>query len=308
MASCWEVLGIERTTNIMAIKRAYAKQAALCHPEDNPEGFSLLHEAYLDAMARAKKNEKPTLEVREHERAVPTDSESTPQPPPRFHFPSAVPEQHREEPSPSRSSTPAASMTFPKPTLQTQQEQPIPRVQTEEVKKPSGWTAPFPKPLTQDIAATAARESFDSALATVRLDSSRRTILELLEETRKAFPQSIRKKPWEYIITRPEFSDVRLDAVFLKELLTFMRNRKLATGFWPVWADAYSTEFTRLPNEHDTPGNSQSSTEDTVSLLFQIKQTIDKQLADQSKEGADENSWRTRIGTFFTRKRDTDSQ
>ena len=307
MASCWKVLCIERTTDIMAIKRAYAKQAALCHPEDNPEGFSLLHKAYIEALAGAKKTEERGLEVRDHERAVPTASEPTSSPPPSFHFPIAVPEEYRNvEPSPSRSVTPAVSMTFPKPTLQTRQEQSIPRAQTEETE-PSGWTAPFPKPLTQGVAATAARESFNSALATVRLDSSRRTILELLEETRKAFPQSIRRTPWEYITARPEFADVRLDAVFLEKLLTFMQNRRVAIGFWSVLTDAYSAEFARLPNEHDTPGNSQLSTECTTPLLLEIKQTIDRQLADQSKEGATENSWRAKMGAFFTRKQNPNS-
>ena len=52
--SCWEILGIEATTEIKVIKKAYAKRSKEIHPEDHPEEFMQLHDAYEQAMAFAK--------------------------------------------------------------------------------------------------------------------------------------------------------------------------------------------------------------------------------------------------------------
>lgn len=46
MSSPWEILGIEPTRDLRAIKRAYAAQAARLHPEEHPEEFRQLREAY----------------------------------------------------------------------------------------------------------------------------------------------------------------------------------------------------------------------------------------------------------------------
>ncbi|HEX3046264.1 MAG TPA: J domain-containing protein [Bacillota bacterium] len=50
----WEILGIEPTTEIVAIKKAYAGQLKLHHPEDDPQGFQCLREAYDSALKLAK--------------------------------------------------------------------------------------------------------------------------------------------------------------------------------------------------------------------------------------------------------------
>lgn len=52
--SCWDVLGIEATGNVRAIKRAYARSIAQYHPEDDPEGFQVVQEAYEHALAYAQ--------------------------------------------------------------------------------------------------------------------------------------------------------------------------------------------------------------------------------------------------------------
>ena len=44
--SKWKLLGIEPTTDIRQIKKAYAKALKLCSPEENPIKFQKLREAY----------------------------------------------------------------------------------------------------------------------------------------------------------------------------------------------------------------------------------------------------------------------
>lgn len=50
----WAVLGISPTTDITAIKQAYAARAKEWHPEDHPEEFRELRNAYRIAVAYAK--------------------------------------------------------------------------------------------------------------------------------------------------------------------------------------------------------------------------------------------------------------
>lgn len=50
----WEVLGIEPTDKLSDIKKAYAKNLRLHHPEEDPEGFQKLTEAYAAASEYVK--------------------------------------------------------------------------------------------------------------------------------------------------------------------------------------------------------------------------------------------------------------
>ncbi|HEX3029193.1 MAG TPA: J domain-containing protein, partial [Clostridia bacterium] len=50
----WEVLGIEPTNEVSAIKKAYAAKLKLHHPEDDPEGYQRLREAYDSAIKMSK--------------------------------------------------------------------------------------------------------------------------------------------------------------------------------------------------------------------------------------------------------------
>lgn len=50
----WEILGIEPTKDKKTIKRAYAAQTKVVHPEEKPEEFKRLHEAYQAALKYAE--------------------------------------------------------------------------------------------------------------------------------------------------------------------------------------------------------------------------------------------------------------
>ncbi|CAM3478738.1 MULTISPECIES: J domain-containing protein [Saccharibacillus] len=68
----WATLGIEPTTEIKRIKRAYARKLKECHPEENPDGFQQLRQSYEAALDEAKllaePDAKPDLSERERER------------------------------------------------------------------------------------------------------------------------------------------------------------------------------------------------------------------------------------------------
>lgn len=50
----WNTLGIPATTDIVQIKRAYAEKARECHPEEHPQEYEILHQAYKSAVQFAK--------------------------------------------------------------------------------------------------------------------------------------------------------------------------------------------------------------------------------------------------------------
>lgn len=54
----WEILGIPPTSDKKAIKRAYAKKSASCHPEEHPEEFEMLYNSYKSALRIAELSQK----------------------------------------------------------------------------------------------------------------------------------------------------------------------------------------------------------------------------------------------------------
>lgn len=70
MSDIWEILGIEPTSDKKIIKKAYAKKVKTCHPEEHPEEFKLLYDAYQAALEG-----KVTFTVSE----LPTVSEEQPE-------------------------------------------------------------------------------------------------------------------------------------------------------------------------------------------------------------------------------------
>lgn len=61
MINIWGILGIEETSNIKEVKKAYAKQLKVCHPESSPEEFQRLREAYEEALACIKYEAKEAV-------------------------------------------------------------------------------------------------------------------------------------------------------------------------------------------------------------------------------------------------------
>src|SRR5690606_23650077 len=54
----WSELGIEPTDDTRTIKKAYAKLLKQTRPDENPEAFQRLHQAYKDALARIKRDQQ----------------------------------------------------------------------------------------------------------------------------------------------------------------------------------------------------------------------------------------------------------
>ncbi len=59
--NCWDILGIKPTDNLKEIKRAYAAKSREVHPEEHPEEFKQLHEAYEQATHFAKNKIVPPV-------------------------------------------------------------------------------------------------------------------------------------------------------------------------------------------------------------------------------------------------------
>ncbi len=59
--NCWTILQIEPTKDLKKIKHAYAVLTKQYHPEDNPEKFEEIQEAYQRAVAYAKDNSLVSL-------------------------------------------------------------------------------------------------------------------------------------------------------------------------------------------------------------------------------------------------------
>lgn len=77
MDEIWITLGLDPTKDISAIKRAYAEKAKTCHPEEDPEGFLKLRQAYQAALDYAEGGEETNIPAPEPKTAEPKDEDWT---------------------------------------------------------------------------------------------------------------------------------------------------------------------------------------------------------------------------------------
>ena len=64
----WEILHIEPTNDRKAIRKAYAARTKVIHPEEKPEEFKLLHEAYQAALQYAEFEAKRKVDFGQYDR------------------------------------------------------------------------------------------------------------------------------------------------------------------------------------------------------------------------------------------------
>lgn len=105
--SFWDILGIPPASDLSAVKKAYAKKLRIHHPEDDPEGYQRLREAYDAAVKAIKAAERRRAGPPEQEAAAGRESvvwaqhgeqEGDHQPPPRVRLPEAVPVEREDGP------------------------------------------------------------------------------------------------------------------------------------------------------------------------------------------------------------------
>ena len=133
---------------------------------------------------------------------------------------------------------------------------------------------------------TTGRTDYNPASDTLLLDESaldtfytaaRENMLELVQKTWKAFSQSTRREPWEYVFTRPEFALVRRDALFLAWMLFFLKEGNWPAGIRLTLADAYAAEFATLPQnapELLEPSPDLSPEEQVTANLLTLQHTL----------------------------------
>ncbi|MDM7859212.1 J domain-containing protein [Alteromonas sp. ASW11-36] len=76
--NCWTVLGIEPTQNSQIIKHAYTHLLKDSHPDDNPEGFAQLQQAYEAALNYCNQPSDSETTVKESDTEVDPEPDSKP--------------------------------------------------------------------------------------------------------------------------------------------------------------------------------------------------------------------------------------
>lgn len=74
IAPFWSVLGLEPTRDETTIRRSYAARLRATNPEDDPEGFKALREAYETALQVARHGSWDDEEAEAHDDEAPTES------------------------------------------------------------------------------------------------------------------------------------------------------------------------------------------------------------------------------------------
>ena len=104
----WETLGIEPTTDVKLIRRRYAELVRLYHPEDQPEIYQEIVEAYQKALTYVRsRNTKPENSLRkasDSQEAAELEEEANEKPNSSLHFENLTEETNTENEESERSS------------------------------------------------------------------------------------------------------------------------------------------------------------------------------------------------------------
>lgn len=236
--NCWKILKIEPTTDIKAIKHAYAILAKTCHPEENPEGFKSLQEAYQEAIsyakdARRQSNGQATFSSGGYGQAVPPARNSN--------TASSMGSNYQATDSPENNGQTAASenngeqqkttsmmpvyrpprqpQQLPPQQSQSQQQQPMPDVVTpssEETKQ------------DPDKEAIPGREYYSNLFKNREQEIDNR-IVEQGKVYKYKFEYLLRSEQsnnvlaWRDILKREDFQYALYDNAFLKEMLQLLQ-------------------------------------------------------------------------------------
>lgn len=82
-------------------------------------------------------------------------------------------------------------------------------------------------------------------------EGARSKIFFLLERTAENFRNSQQRHPWDYVFSRPQFSLVKHDPVFLERLFAFTESRSLPLMFWQALHDTYLENFLKLKKSEE---------------------------------------------------------
>lgn len=199
----YDILGIDRGADKKTIKRAYAELVKRYHPEEQPEEWKRIHDAYEQAMEQvsAKKQKVSVLvshEAAEQEKNL-TNQVNASEEKEVLHTPTGTPEQ-KEAPNvpvgmPEQKQAPNAPIGTPAPKIR----QEVPETEAEDIFG------------DVDEIAGRQREQEESA-AKEKLESAIREMRQLIWDNK------FQKKEWKKFFEREDLLPVISQKKFLREL------------------------------------------------------------------------------------------
>jgi len=228
-SQAFEILEIEPTSDKRVIKRAYAQMVKKYHPEEYPQEWQRVHDAYEYAMEYAGRNREQNIFITEeqlklHEEQMKLREE---QPKPR----EEQPKPREEQPKP-REEQPKPQEEQPKPKeeqINPREEQPKPERELPKIKIPPKIKYPLgsvPEPeaiiIPQFSEEEEAEIDFGNVENIARQNQEQQKkekekilsyVMDLL--TLQANRRIQRTKDWEEVLYMPEVHVVRLNATFL---------------------------------------------------------------------------------------------
>lgn len=225
----YDILGIDRGADKKAIKRAYAQLVKQYHPEEQPEEWKRIHDAYEQAMEQvsAKKQKVSVLvpqEAAEQEKDL-TNRVNTPEEKEVLHTPTGTPEQ-KEAPNvpvgmPEQKEAPNTPIGTPE--QEKAPNTPIGMPEQKQVPNASIGT-PAPK-IRQEVPETEAEDIFgdvdeiagrqreqEESAAKEKLESAIREMRQLIWDNK------FQKKEWKKFFERRDLLPVISQKKFLREL------------------------------------------------------------------------------------------